>query len=419
MSKTATSESHGQRWAFGYAVMGPILADMLRRLYAYWHASPSSQGSIVFFCARGGLVLRRLLELFARSVCLNLQVQCEDFMVSRLAAFRAAFQVDPLAVGPLIEMEFAGRTCAEAAHALADMAPEDDTRWGAPFSVARLIELTESTELGWRMRAVTDKQADLLRQYIDALRSNSRSVMLCDTGVFGSILRYLQVGVPAVDWHLTLLFRANYKHTSAPHFKSTVGVVSESNAYLPWRPATAALLYWQLIETMLEPAVPSVRYYREDSAGRVTSDLELPDWHDRLEPPAESILAGACSYLRELTPESIPLIYSRGQIAWSQLRRRIVFPTTQDVALLAVGQRNFDFGMDESAEFTSRLDKGGRSLCEKLSVARASMWPEGEIRKQFPRAAGLFLAGSELLRLIRGPNREWFLMSAPWRAWVS
>ena len=281
MSKTATSEPHGQQWAFGYAVMGPILADMLRRLYAYWHASPSSQGSIVFFCARGGLVLRRMLELFARSVGLNLQVQCEDFMVSRLAAFRAAFQVDPLAVGPLIEMEFAGRTCAEAVHALADMAPEDDTRWSAPFSVARLIELTESTELGRRMRAVTDKQADLLRQYIDALRSNSGSVMLCDTGVFGSILRYLQVGVPAVDWHLTLLFAPTTNtlrhHTSNRRWVSC----RESNAYLPWRPATAALLYWQLIETMLEPAVPSVRYYREDSAGRVTSDLELPDWQDQ------------------------------------------------------------------------------------------------------------------------------------------
>lgn len=399
--------------------MGPILADMLRQLYAYLHTSPSPQASVVFFCARGGLVLRRTLELFARSVGLDLQVQCEDFMVSRLAAFRTAFQLDPAAVAPLIEMEFAGRTCAEAVHALANMEANEDTKWNAPFSVARLIELTESTELGRCMRAINDKQADLLRRYIDALRGTNRRVMLCDTGVFGSILRYLQVGVPAVDWHLTLLFRANYKQTSAPHFKSTVGVVSESNAYLPWEPATVALLYWQLIETMLEPAVPSVRYYREDTAGRVLSDLEVPDWQDRLEPPAESMLAGACGYLRELTPESIPLINSRGQVAWSQLRRRIVFPTTQDVALLAVGRRNLDFGMDESAEFTSRLDKAGGSLREKLSVAGASMWPEGEMRKQFPRTACLFLVGSELLRLIRALNREWFLMKAPWRAWVS
>ena len=78
-----------------------------------------------------------------------------------------------------------------------------------------------------------------------------------------------------------------------------------------------------------------------------------------------------------------------------------------------------DFGMDESAEFTSRLDKAGGSLREKLSVAGASMWPEGEMRKQFPRTACLFLVGSELLRLIRALNREWFLMKAPWRAWVS
>jgi hypothetical protein len=401
MIKTSASESNGHRVAFGYAVMGPIFADMLRQFYACLHASPCPQDSVVFFCARGGLVLRRMLELFARSVGLDLQVQCKDFMVSRLAAFRPAFQVDATAVTDLIEMEFAGRTCGQAVHALANIEPDEDPKWNEPFSVVRLIKLMESTEPGRRARAVNQAQAELLRRYIDTLCGTNMRVMLCDSGVFGSILRYLQVGVPAVDWRLTLLFRANYKHISAPHFESTVGVVSECNTYLPWRPATVALLYWQLIETMLEPPVPSVRYYETDSAGRVMSDLELPDWENMLEPPAESMLAGTCSYLRELTPKSIPLICSRGQIAWAQLRHRIVFPTTQDVALLAVGRRNLGFGIDETAEFTSRVDKAGRSMREKLLVARASMWPEGEMRKQFPRTASLFLAGSELLRLIR------------------
>lgn len=416
MTETKASELPRQRRAFGYEVMGPILADMLRQLYAYLHMSPGPQASVVFFCARGGLVLRRTFELFARRVGLDLQVQCENFMVSRLAAFRTAFQLDPTAVTELIEMEFAGRTCGQAVRALANVEAGDGPQWNEPFSVVRMIELTESTELGRRMRSVNGEQAELLRRYIDMLRGTNTRVMLCDTGVFGSILRYLQVGVPTVDWHLTMLFRANYKHISAPHFKSTVGVVSESNAYLPWRPATVALLYWQLIEAMLEPALPSVRYYRQDSAGRVLSDLEVPGWRDRLEPPAESLLAGACGYLRELTPKSMPLVSSRARTAWSKLRRRIVFPTTQDVALLAVGRRDFDFGIDESVEFTNRPDNTARSLRDKLSVAGVSMWPEGEIRKQLPRTAIVFLAGSELSRLIRALIREWFSVTVPGRA---
>ena len=413
MCGRADSKGQVDRWAFGHAVVGPILAQMLRHLHASLHPSPHPQPPIVFFCARGGLVLRRTLELFAGKVGFDLQFQCEDFMVSRLAAFRNAFQRAPAAVAPLIEMEFAGRTCADAARALADVDTTGNIQWQAPFSVSRWLALTESTEVGRRLTANNDRQANLLRAHIDALRGTHRQIMLCDTGVFGSILRYLQLGVPEVDWRLTLLFRANYKRIPASHFTSTVGAVSESNAYEPWRPATVALLYWQFIEAILEPAVPSVRFYRENSRGEVVSDLEVADWRNRLNPEPGSMLAGACSYLRELTPASLSSIESRGAAAWRRLRRRVVFPTAHDVALLAVGSRTVDFGIDERVEFTPRRDHKRRSLRDKFAAARDSMWPEGELRKQFPRTAGLFLAGSEMSRLIRAVTRLWFPSTAP------
>jgi hypothetical protein len=243
--------------------------------------------------------------------------------------------------------------------------------------------------------------------------------MLCDTGVFDSILRYLQIGVPSIDWRMTLLFRANYKRISAPHFQSTVGAMSEFDAYLPWRSVTVPLLYWPFIEAMLEPDVPSVRYYRADSVGRVVSDLEIPDWQDRLTPRSGSVLAGACTYLRELTPKSIPSIVPRGWIAWSELRRRIVFPTAKDVWLLSVGRRMLDFGTDEAVEFAHRPDNAVRSMRQKLSTAAASMWPEGELRKQFPRTAGVLLLGWELSRTMGALKRECFSRQRPWRALVS
>jgi hypothetical protein len=407
------SKPHGLHPAFAYAVMGPILADMLLRLFAHLHALRRRNASLVFFCARGGLVLRRALELLASKVGLNIQVRCEDFMVSRLAAARTALQYAPSAVAPLLEKEFAGRNCAEAARALANADVDADLKWDQPFSVARFIELTETTEAGKYIRAINDEQADLLRRHIGALRGTTGRVMICDTGVFGSIGRYLEVGVPAVDWHSTLLFRANYKRIPAPHFRSTTGVVSESDAYLPWLPATAALLYWQLMEAMLEPAVSSVRYYHADAAGRVVSDLEVGDWQQRLTPTPGSVLAGAHEYISELTPRSIQSIHHCGRVAWNRLRHMIVFPTHEDVALLAVGRRQFDFGINETAEFTSKPDNTGGSLSDKLAAAHRSMWPEGELRKQFPRLAYLFLLSSELSRLVRAFGRQWVSPKSP------
>src|ERR1700741_3727261 len=99
MREYAESALYEQRTACGYAIMGPILADALRQLYVCLSSLPGAH-PIVFFCSRGGLVLRRTLNLFAQSVGLELGIQCQDFMVSRLAAFRTAFQLDPAAVAP-------------------------------------------------------------------------------------------------------------------------------------------------------------------------------------------------------------------------------------------------------------------------------------------------------------------------------
>ena len=392
------------RVEFGYHVIGPILADMLRRLSAHLHAVRDAHAPVVFFCSRGGLVLRHTLDIYAERVGLDLPLRCQDFMISRLAAFRAAFQLDPLAVAPLIEVEFAGETCSQAARALWNVTVDDDSRWNAPFTLQRLLELTRDGRLGEQIRSINDAQSSLLRRHIDLLRDGNPRVLLCDTGVFGSILRYLQVGVPAIDWRLILLFRANYKRIPAPHFHSTTGIVSESDVYLPWRSHTAVLLYWQLIEALLEPALPSVRFYHAGADGHVVSDLEIPGWQAQLEAPARSALAGACCYLRTLTPASLPSIERLAQRAWCRLRRMIVFPSARDVSLLAVGSRSLDFGRDEVVRFTGHRDGPGRSRRERISLAANSMWPEGELRTQLTRGAAPVLLAWELSRWIRALN---------------
>ena len=400
------SGSAERREKFGYSVMGPILADMLRQLLACLNASRQQEAPVVFFCARGGLMLRHTLELFTRRIGVEIPVRCEDFMVSRLAAARTALQTHPAAVAPLIEQEFAGRTCAQAAQALANVNAGTDSAWNRPFTVVKWLELTTATEMGRRIRAINDEHAELLRRHIDALRGPSERVTLCDTGVFGSIAQYLHIGVPTIDWRSILLFRANYKHIAAPHFEYTQGIVSESDAYLPWRPSTAVLLYWQLMEAFLEPALSTVRYYHINPVGRVVSELELGKSQGALSLPPGSMIAGACAYLGDLTPGSTASIRHRARSAWRRLRRMIVFPTQKDVELLAVGHRTLDFGIDESAEFTSSVNHTASSLRGKLSAARNSMWPEGELRKQFPNMAGVVLFGWELGRVLRALQRH-------------
>jgi hypothetical protein len=397
---TMLSRPRSAREEFGYRVMGPLLANMLEELLRSLTFVAFQNVSVVFFCSRGGLSLRRLMDLFLDRTERRPQLRHVDFMVSRLAAARTALQYDAPRVASLVERELQGRSCAEAARALSGVDVGTDPRWRDPFSVERFGALRRTTVVGHSVGALCDQQANLLRDHIDDLRRGVDHIALCDTGVFGSIGRYLQLGVPAIRWHTVLLYRANYKRLPAPHFASTIGAVSESDVYLPWRPETAALLYWPLIEALLEPDVASVRDYRVNVTGEVISNLEDGDWQSRLEPSGQSMLQGACGYLAELTPASQPMIERDGKAAWSRLRRMIVYPTLADIALLGVGRRTLDFGIDDTAEF-SAADGRVRSLRAKLSAASNSMWPEGELRKQFPRSAGLMLHGLEWLRFLK------------------
>ena len=234
--------------------MGPILAGMLSDLLAHLQSSHHPADATVFFCARGGLVLRRALELFADQTGSRLRLQRQDFMISRLAAARVAIQQDPTRAASVIETELAGRSHRDAALALSGVQVDGDPRWDASFTLASFVDLVRDTA---SVRLALHEQADLLRCCVDQLRGSSAHVILCDTGVFGSIGLYLRMGIPRIDWRASLLFRANYKKLAAPHFAHTVGVVSESDAYVPWRARTAALLYWPFLESMFEPELPS------------------------------------------------------------------------------------------------------------------------------------------------------------------
>jgi hypothetical protein len=374
--------------------MGPILAGTLHQLY---QTLLSSNSSMVFFCSRGGLVIRRALELFARRTNVEIPFQHADFMISRLSAFRSAFHVAPLKTEALIDSEFTGRTCGQVIRALWGVelkSPDKDL----PFNFNRMLQISRTGSLGKQIRERNSEQSTLLRDYIEELRAGHRRITICDTGVYGSILQYLRLGLPVMDWQSVLLYRANYKRIKQSHFDVTVGAVSESNIYLPWRSNTAVLLYWPFFEAFLEPPLPSVTEYRRTAKGNVVSDLEIEAWESVVNEPQSTILIGAWKYLESLSSTSLLSVHSMAEQSWKILHRMIIYPRKQDLLLLQVGPRELNFGTDEKVFFTS-TDFGENGFSNnKASRPSLSIWPEGELRRQYPRSAGLLLTMSELLR---------------------
>jgi hypothetical protein len=386
MLDDAVATSHSSQYIFGHRYMGPILAECCFLLHRHLNLNAAADGHKVLFCARGGLLIRRALELFTKRIGEPMRYATADLMVSRLAAARLAMGMDSPSLQTLLAIEFGGRTCADAAAALSGVGAPKDGEWAMPYEHIRFAKLLSHTAEGQHVRSALVEQAELLRAHFRAASDGAPNVHLVDTGVFGSIAHFLRAGLPEVSLECVLLFRSHYKRSALPLDQpAAIGLVSDCNHYSPWEPRSASRLYWPFFEAFFEPTLPSVRRYRVEDDGTVVSTLETPGWREQAGPPPDSFAHGAFDYVAALTDVALPSIHQEATNAWRSVRRRIVYPSTADVDLMAVHDRGLDFGCDDVVQFGDlHTGEGWRAA---LAALRASVWPEGELRRQFPGTA--------------------------------
>ena len=226
------------KYEFGFHIMGPILAeccDALQRELARQRRRPDP--AEVLFCARGGLVIRRSLELYLEATQPLIECLGQNFMISRLAAARLAYNSKQPSIQHLLALEFEGRSCEQVAAALSQEPVDEGATWSMPYSYQHLRELLNNTERGRALRARIEHQAMHLRQHINTLAAGSSPLCLVDTGVFGSIGHYLSIGLPKRHVHMAMLFRANYKGVDISNKTELSAAICHSDHY------NACLLY--------------------------------------------------------------------------------------------------------------------------------------------------------------------------------
>ena len=272
--------------SFGSQVLGPIFAEFALRLWIFLNSIEQPEEACVLFCARGGLRLRLIFERFLKSAELESPVVIGDVMVSRLIAARAAVLDGSAIVAEEVEREFRGSSMLTVAHALAQQAVELEECWQAPFDASAFDRLLHAGLPGSRrlLQSIEDQNALFLSHLRH--RSGGRGrIILCDSGLYGSTMRCLERALPDIKWSCVLFARRNYKGFPTEHFARTHGLSVEQNVYIPINPRTAVLRYWQLIELILEPELPSVKTFRIVSGcEEPRSNLEIERWEERLHP---------------------------------------------------------------------------------------------------------------------------------------
>ena len=178
------------------------------------------------------------------------------------------------------------------------------------------------------------------------------------------------------------------------------GLVVEQNFYSPLNACSCVLRYWHLIESLFEPAVPSVHLFAEDGSGQVGAncgDLTF----GAIDPSVGNhLLSGALAYIECLPVSGGAVALRDAEIAWRRLTRAISRPTQAELRCLEVGGRSVDFGRSDVRRiFASEQNK---TFTLKLMSLKAQLWREGAIVREFPFLKHVLLPILGFVQSLRG-----------------
>ena len=385
------------RAAFGREVFGPIVAQFCLYIWLYAREAETRGSCALLFCARGGIGIREAFEKLLAKLDLPLEIRRENILISRLVAARAALMQQSPAVLDKLGREFRKNTFADVANALGGRTYDLSGPWQLPFDPSHFFAMIDTPE-GYVVLDDIAKQNELFKRHLDVVAGDASRIVLCDTGLYGSTQRLVAAGLPERTFETIQFARCNYKGLSEDHFPQVTGLVVEENLYNPLRVETVILRYWQIIESLFEPAIPSVRHFSESGDGTVYCNAGNIAYGEVDPSDGNLLLAGVLKYIERIG--SGAEIMSDADLAWVRLKQAITNPGAFDMMALGVGARSVDFGRPESVYVLKQ--SAAPELGKRLTAVKSQLWREGAIARDFPFLKAALLPALEMAHIVRG-----------------
>ncbi|MEY9123691.1 hypothetical protein [Bradyrhizobium yuanmingense] len=394
----SAAEPPENAYAFGRVVLGPIVTQFCLLIWLYAAEVNACDKATLLFCARGGVGIREVFERVIARLSLPLGMPRQNFMVSRLVAARAAVLVRSASALEEIAREFRGRSFLDVARALGGGRYELPEEWKQPFRADVFLTMLFDD----RAKAVLSDirvQNALFERHFAKLRGDSRRILLCDTGLYGSTQRLLASAFPALQIETIQFARSNYKGHSEEHFKQVFGLLVERNRYSPLDVRSSVLRYWHLIESLFEPRIPSVTSFVDEGEDVAANcgDIRFGISDSSL---GNELLSGALSYVDSLPIDGGAAALRDADAAWVRLKRAITRPTAGELRCLEVPGRSVDFGRPDVLQ-ALRAEQP-QPVLSRLASLRFELWREGAIARQFPVLKHALLPMLDSIHSIRG-----------------
>lgn len=367
---------------YGKTILGPVLRAFCKKLAREIKRQRAGDGRVVvLFQARSGVRIKELLELLGTSTDLETST-LSVFDVSRLAVFKASLTKDFKFVSKLLIAEFKGHTWHLFLQALGldidDLCCSELENVELELAAFQEVYFSQST-LGRALRDFFQSQSIAFDRYLGRVTGGAGTVLLVDSGWRGTTQDVLERQFPEFNW-CGLYFGCI---DSSTRFVK-LGLHFDIKRNISWGARCLTFVHNHLIESVLEPPIPSVVGYElVGNDARVVLEKFSPRADNAVDLIYNGVKEhfinsggrpddGKAQFLSSLSELYFSLVYFYS----------VAFPNKRQSMMLGsmLRESNMGKGIQSKVLCISNLDQG---LSIKRRVQR-SLWKPGQIAVEFP-----------------------------------
>lgn len=330
----------------GREVLGPVMHRWMLALHE--QICQLDDGDTAFlFCARAGLRIQRLYELWLEGQARAHWAQNRMFWISRVSICKGVWARMPDRAGVLFEREYHKDNMADLVRGL--MRHHPDRLQGLPLN--RLPPATAFREWikGKRpaevaLRGYLRDCGPALDNYLAEVTGGARRVVLIDSGWQGTAQSLLAAAYPDRDWMGLYFGRMLGPHHDPVIQPDVVGLMFERDRYDPKVPASAVTAHHHVIETLLEPNGPSVEEIPHGVFAAAAGHLITANERADTDPVADALWLEVEAWVTAHAAHPTEAVIARAEPALADLARLLITPTRDEALALVCKDRSADFG---------------------------------------------------------------------------
>ena len=370
----------------GNDLVGPVIHHWLLNLHQHIAYFTDDQTAFLF-CARAGVRIQRLYNMFLAGRHFQPVGSPEIFWVSRLAVGKGTYNKQVAAVTKIISDEYYHSSLRELVQGVLRNHPDKLDKIDLSGSALGKPGVGFSDWLGAKSapaRAVEsylDECSETFAEYLKDLVGHAKRVVLIDSGWQGTSQSLLTHAFPEYDWKGLYFGRIMTPKADMSIRHDIVGLMFEAEAYDPSKPATAFVLHRHLIETLLEPNGPSVEDIYFGPSKAVVETQVQQNLTDPSDESNEPLFHAVTEYLRRNADLSATEIVARGQTAMEELAQWLAFPSSDQATATITKSRSADFGKDLLVPVL--LSKDHPKWSDSDLRVQHALWPSGQVALEY------------------------------------